>query len=92
MSPHDDKLLLAAVAVALGETLTLVRRRGFHIDTRSLNGLPPLTAFQGGPEGDDGDDTVDLAAYGIDWDACDDSRLQRRPRRLSGSRLRRRVA
>jgi hypothetical protein len=57
MSPHDDKLLLAAVAVALGETLT-----------------------------------VDLAAYGIDWDACDDSRLQRRARRLSGSRLRRRVA
>jgi hypothetical protein len=92
MSHHDDELLLAAVAVALGETLTLVRRRGLHIDTRSLNGLPPLTAIEGGHGGDDGDDTVDLAAYGIDWDACDDSRLQRRPRRLSGSRLRRRVA
>jgi hypothetical protein len=35
---------------------------------------------------------LDLAAYGIDWDAGDDSRLRRPARRLTGKRIRRRVA
>jgi hypothetical protein len=41
---------------------------------------------------EDGDDALDLAMYGIDWDAGDDSRLNRRARRLTTRRLRRRVA
>ena len=92
MSLHDDERLLAAVAAALGETVALVRRRSFHVDGRSVDSLPPLASLPCGREGDGGDDAVDLATYGIDWDACDDSRLQRRTRRLSGRRLRRRVA
>jgi len=35
---------------------------------------------------------LDLAAYGIDWDAGDDSRLRRPARRLTGKRIRRRLA
>ena len=34
MSLHDVEPLLANVAAALGETISLVRRRGFHIDSR----------------------------------------------------------
>jgi hypothetical protein len=52
----------------------------------------PLAGSRCRPATDDGDDALDLAAYGIDWDAGDDSRLQRRARRLTGRRLRRRVA
>ncbi len=92
MSIHDDERLLAAVAAALGETINLVRRRGFHIDSR-FGGSEVLLAgsrFRGATY--DGDDALDLAMYGIDWDAADDSRLQRRGRRLNGRRLRRRVA
>ena len=84
MSLHDDERLLAAVAAALGETITLVRCRGFHIDCR----LGPRSRRAV----DDGDDALDLAAYGIDWDSGDDSRVQRRARRLNGRRIHRRVA
>jgi hypothetical protein len=88
MSLHDDERLLAAVAAALGETIALVRRRGFHIDSRLGGSKRQLAGSRFRPATDDGD----LAGYGIDWDAGDDSRLQRRARRLTGRRLRRRVA
>ena len=92
MTRHDDERLLAAVAAALGETIALVRRRGFHIDSRLGGSEELLVGLRCRPATDDGDDAFDLAAYGIDWDAGDDSRLQRRARRLTGRGLRRRVA
>lgn len=92
MSLHDDERLVAAVAAALGETIALVRRRGFHIDSRLSGSEVPLAGSRCRPATDDGDDALDLAAYGIDWDAGDDSRLNRRARWLNGRRLGRRVA
>jgi len=92
MSLHDDERLLAAVAAALGETITLVRCRGFHIDCRLGESELPLVGPRSRRAVDDGDDALDLAAYGIDWDAGDDSRVQRRARRLNGRRIHRRVA
>jgi hypothetical protein len=92
MSLHDDERLLAAVAAALGETIALVRSRGFHIDSRSAGYEPTRAGSRCQRDTDDGDDALDLATYGIDWDAGDDSRLRRPARRLSGRRLRRRVA
>jgi hypothetical protein len=92
MSLHDDERLLAAVAAALGETIALVRSRGFHIDSRSASYEPTRAGSRCHQDVDDGDDSLDLAAYGIDWDAGDDSRVRRRTRRLSGRRLRRSVA
>lgn len=92
MSLYDDESLLAAVAAALGETIALVRHRGFHIDSRLGGSELQLAGSRFRPAIDDGDDALDLAAYGIDWDAGDDSRLQRRMRRLNGRRIRRRVA
>jgi len=92
MSLHDDECLLAAVAAALGETIALVRSRGFHIDSRSAGHEPTPTGSRCQRNADDGDDALDLAAYGIDWDASDDFRLRRRAPRLSGRRIRRRVA
>jgi hypothetical protein len=92
MSFHDDERLLAAIAAALGETIALVRRRGFHIDSRSTGYRPTRADSRCQRDTDDGDDALDLATYGIDWDAGDDSRPRRRARRLSGRRIRRRVA
>jgi hypothetical protein len=92
MSLHDDERLLAAVAAALGETVALVRSRGFHIDSRSAGCDPRRDGSRCQRDADDGDDALDLATYGIDWDAGDDSRLCRRARRLNGRRVRRRVA
>jgi hypothetical protein len=92
MALHDDERLLAAVAAVLGETIALVRHRGFHIDSRLGGSERQLAGSRFRRATDDGDDALDLAAYGIDWDAGDDSRLQRRARRLNGRRLRRRVA
>ena len=92
MSLYDDERLLAAVAAALGETLALVRRRGFRIDSRLGGSELQLVGSRCRSATDDGDDALDLAAYGIDWDAGDDSRLNRRARRLNGRRIRRRVA
>lgn len=92
MSLQDDERLLAAVAAALGETLALVRHRGFHIDRGSLGFEPPEADLRCRQGADDGDDALDLAAYGIDWDASDDSRLSRSARRVAGRRIRRRVA
>ncbi len=92
MALHDDERLLAAVAAALGETIALVRRRGFHIDRRLGGSERQLAGSRFRPATDDCDDALDLAAYGIDWDAGDDSRLQRRARRVNGRRIRRRAA
>jgi hypothetical protein len=92
MSPHDDERLLAAVAAALGETIALVRSRGFHIDSHSAGYEPTWADSRCQRDADEGDDALDLAIYGIDWDAGDDSRLRRRERRLSGRRIRHRVA
>ena len=92
MSVHDDECLLADIAAALGETIALVRSRGFHIDSRSAGYEPTPAGSRYQREVGAGDDALDFAAYGIDWDAGDDSRLCRRARRMSGRRLRRRVA
>ena len=40
MSLHADEQFLAAVAAALGETIALVRRRGFHLEPAAANGDP----------------------------------------------------
>ncbi len=92
MSLKDDEILLTPVAAALGETIALVRSRGFHVDSRSASYEPTRAGSRCHRDGDDGDDALDLAAYGIDWDAGDDFRLRRRAPRLSGRRIRRRVA
>ena len=63
MSLHDDESLLAAVAAALGETIALVRHRGFHIDSRLGGSERQLAGSRFRPATDDGDDTLDLAAY-----------------------------
>ena len=93
MSLHNDEQFLAAVAAALGESIALVRRRGFHIagqdyvpEGRCLHRQHGLVA--------DGrvDDPVDLADYGVDWDSHDDSRLHRRPRRCFTTSRRRKAA
>jgi len=91
MSLHTDEQFLAAVAAALGESMALIRRRGFHLEfpvaeddyrpTRPLSLRPA----------DSDDDVVDLAALGVDWDADDDCRLHRR-RRATVRRSRRRAA
>ena len=92
MSLHTDEQFLAAAAAALGETIAFVRRRGFHLDRLSDD----FEAQPSGPQArrDDhaDDDALDLGAVGIDWDADDDSRPCRRPRRLSAIRSRRRAA
>ena len=84
MSLHTDERFLAAVAAALGETIDLVRRRGFHLeqaDAGEEHG--PARSFSlRRPGVDDEEDAVDLAAFGLDWDSTDDSRLYRRSRRL----------
>ena len=78
MSLHIDEQFLAAVAAALGETIELVRRRGFHIE-RTTHESEPRPVRSAKRHADD--DLVDLAAYGLDWDFADDARVCRRPRR-----------
>lgn len=84
MSLHNDEKFLAAVAAALGETIALVRRRGFHLEQTNVNADPgpgrDCSLRRAGD--DDEDDAVDLAAFGLDWDSTHDSRLHCRPRRL----------
>ena len=80
MSLHAQEQLLTAVAAALGESIALIRRRGFHLERESHEADPrPARRGAAGPA-TEVDDTVDLAAYGLDWDADDDSRITRRRR------------
>lgn len=61
---ENDREFVAAVARALGESMHLVRSRGFIRDA--------VDSVQD-------DDAVDFAAIGIvDWDSYDDSRLHTR--------------
>jgi len=91
MALHTDEQFLAAVAAALGETIALVRRRGFHLEYAGGDDSPrPVCSRSRRCPHDD--HAVDLAAHGIDWDAADDSRLYRRRRRLNARRARRRAA
>lgn len=63
---ENDREFVAAVARALGESMHLVRSRGFIRDA--------VDSVQD-------DDAVDFAAIGIvDWDSYDDSRLHTRRR------------
>jgi hypothetical protein len=93
MSLHTDEEFLAAVAAALGESITVVRRRGFHLAGQPYEpeGRYPNRQHAVVADGRD-DDPVDLADYGVDWDSHDDSRLHRRPRRRLTTRRRRKAA
>ena len=88
MSLHNDEQVLAAVAAALGESIALVRRCGFHLagQVYEPEGRCPHRQHGVVADGND-DDPVDLAGYGVDWDSHDGSRLHRRShRRLTTSR------
>ena len=93
MSLHTDEEFLAAVAAALGESITLVRRRGFHLAGQDYDpeGRCPNRQRDLVVDGRE-DDPVDLADYGVDWDSHDDSRLHRRPRRRLTTSRRRKAA
>lgn len=91
MSVHSDEQFLAAVAAALGESIAFIRRRGFHLDV-APGDLDPWPVRGGARQAaNEPDDAVDLAAYGVDWDADDECRVRCRTRR-STTRRRRRVA
>jgi hypothetical protein len=95
MSLHQDEHFLAAVAAALGETIALVRRRGFHLEqpySDEDRGPARSCSLRGADDDDDDDDGLDLAAHGIDWDAADERRLHRRSRRRLTTRRRRKAA
>ena len=89
MSLHDDERFLAAVAAALGESIGLVRRRGFHLEMVNDDPAPRHInrAARTATSGDD--DPIDMATLGIDWDSHDDSRRRRRPLTLPTTRTRR---
>jgi hypothetical protein len=88
MSLHADEQFLAAVAAALGETIALVRRRGFHLEPAAANGDPRAADSCSRHRHVEDDGVLDLSAHGIDWDVTDDSRLHRRPRRMIARRRR----
>lgn len=86
MSLHDHEQFLAAVAAALGESIALIRRRGFHLELEPYD-LDPRPARRGAMPADaEADDAVDLGACAVDWDAHDDSRLHRPQRRVAARR------
>ena len=93
MSLHTDEQFLAAVAAGLGESITLVRRRGFHLAGQDYDPEGRCPNRQHAVVADGRDDApVDLAYYGVDWDSHDDSRLHRRPRRRLTTSRRRKAA
>ena len=92
MSLFDDECLLAVVKATLSETIALVRCRGFHIDSQSAGYQPTRAGSRCQRAAVYGDDALDLATHGLDWDASDDLRLRRHTRRLNDRRIRRRVA
>lgn len=92
MSLHSDEQFLAAVAAALGESISLIRRRGFHLDIPTSDADPRPTRTSTRRQMAEPDDAVDLAVYGLDWDADDDCRIARRRRRVSTRRRSRKAA
>jgi len=93
MSIHADEEFLAAVAAALGESIAVVRRRGFNLAGQPYEpeGRYPNRQHAVVADGRD-DDPVDMADYGVDWDSHDDSRLHRRSRRRLITSRRRKAA
>ncbi len=85
MSLDTDEQFLAAVAAALGETMAFVRRRGFHLEHAS-GGDDQRPARSSSRQCADDDHAVDFSQHGIDWDAHDDSRLNRPRRRVAARR------
>jgi len=79
MSLHVDEQFLAAVAAALGETIDLVHRRGFHPE-RMTHDHDLRTGRSASRPADN--DLVDFADFGLDWDGADEVRACRRPRRM----------
>ena len=86
MPLHNDEQFLAAVAAALGESIGLIRRRGFHLEVTSDDPQPRKSGRASRTPTPDCDDPVDLATLGIDWDSHDDSRPYRRRRRQLATR------
>lgn len=80
MFPLSDKQFAAAVAAALGESIALVRHRGFHQERPLPDSEPAPAPTAHSPPGLEPVDLVDLASYGVDWDAADDRRIHRRRR------------
>lgn len=80
MSLHTDEQFLAVVAAALGESIALIRRRGFHLEGTTTDDETRPARKRPRRRDDGADDALDLGAYGIDWDADDDSRGLRRSR------------
>lgn len=89
MSLHVDVQFLAAVAAALGETIALVRRRGFHLERMTHDHDPRPGRSTSRPADDD---LVDFADFGLDWDGADEVRACRRPRRMIRRRRNRSAA
>jgi hypothetical protein len=85
MSLHAQEQFLAAVAAALGESIALIRRRGFHLEIEPFD-LDPRPARGSAAAAPPIDDAVDLAACGLDWDADDGYRIARRRRRVTTRR------
>lgn len=92
MSLQNDEHFVAAVAAALGESLDFIRRRGFHVERPPHEATPRIPRSQTIPYPEPAGDAIDLGAYGIDWDAGDDSRIGRRHPRLNRSRQARAAA
>ena len=89
MSRHTDEQFLAAVAAALGESVALIRRRGFHLETTVEEPSPRYSGRAALDPDLAADDSVDFAALGIDWDSHDDSRFRRQRKPLIVRRNRR---
>ena len=89
MSLRSDEQFLAAVAAALGESIAFIHRRGFHLDVAPGDLDPWPVRRRARQSSKEPDDTVDLAAWGVDWDADDDCRVRCRPRRSMTGRRRR---
>jgi len=88
MSLHAHEQFLAAVAAALGESVAVIRRRGFHLEAEPHDLDPRPTRSNAARSAAAFEDAVDLAACGLDWDADDDFRFARRRRRAAERRRR----
>lgn len=86
MSLDSQEQFLAAVAAALGESISLIRRRGFHLELEPLDLDPRPVRRNAVASVPPVDDAVDLAACGLDWDADDGYRSARRRRRGAARR------